>query len=130
MGYTHYWYQKRDFTIAEWAKITNLFENEIKPANENVLANWEGQGDPQSDESTISFNGKGDYSHETFSLNRTKREIYAYENVESFEREGAFNCCKTASKPYDEAVVDLLIGVREIAVDAILLSSDGDVFDD
>ena len=40
--------------------------------------------------------------------------------------------CKTAYKPYDAAVVDLLIEVREVAPDAITLSSDGDpgVFND
>ena len=115
--------------MEEWAKIIAMFQNEIQPENRRCLGNWEGEGDPDCDGEYISFNGRGKDSHETFSLTRLKRDIFEYENAQEFERDGAFSFCKTNRKPYDNAVVSLLIGVRQIVSDAISLSSDGDDLD-
>lgn len=129
MGYTHYWHQKRDFKVAEWKAITDnttalLASNNLPPllyeADSNEL--------PLVDKDTIRFNGKLDDGHETFILTRKRRAPYDYETAED-ARGGSFDFCKTARKPYDAAVVAVLLFAAHAAPGAISLSSDGDLED-
>jgi len=131
MGYTHYWRQKRTFTDDEWHTIRIRAESVIDEYRD-ILCYEEDQPNrkPEVSQTCIRFNGKQDDGHETFYLPRKREPQPSWDD--SPEDEGTFHFCKTAYKPYDAAVVDLLIEVREVAPDAITLSSDGDpgVFND
>ena len=113
MGYTHYWRQSRSFTAQEWARIT-AEANRILSAAANAvqLCGPMGNGVPEVTKGCIALNGdetKGE-DHESFVLNREAEE---------------FAFCKTARKPYDPVVVSILCAARDIAPDAIKVSSDG-----
>ena len=113
MGYTHYWRQLRDFTDTEWQELTRLTKlitadgvgsERVKP----VLAT-SGPNDPITiNNKVIMFNGIGEDGHETFLINKKKRAKADYEEQEAYDRQGAFDFCKTAQKPYDKYVVAVL----------------------
>lgn len=109
MGYTHYWKGKRAATQSEWQDMREfaaaLFKDQAA-----VLAGPDGEGKPVNDPVTIAFNGvaKGGYDHETMALVKRPRE---------------FEFCKTAIKPYDTAVVALLVHASNLGY--IEWSSDG-----
>jgi hypothetical protein len=73
----------------------------------------------------VRFNGSGpneDLGHETFYVARVFRDGYRQER-----RPGSglfFQCCKTARKPYDLAVVACLTALK-VRVPEVELSSDG-----
>lgn len=123
MGYTHYYYQKRSFTIKEWTKILAEVTKIFAAASQKtiVLAGWNGEGFPVADSEQISFNGLDEMAHETFLLRKEKPFNPEWRKNES----DYFSFCKTARKPYDAAVVSVLHAAREIAPDAIEVSSDG-----
>lgn len=134
MGYTHYFYQKRDFSILEWLKITEAFKrlvdemptrstNPYYPDAPIVLCDWSGKEGttPEISDDRISFNGEGDMSHETMTLNRVCPP------KSDWDKDSVFQFCKTAAKPYDLMVCSLLIVAVEFAPTALDLSSDGDM---
>lgn len=115
MGYTHYWRIHKPFSNDAWVAFTkdvaNVFANTKIP-----LANAYGNQDTQPliGETGIEFNGVEEDSHESCSITR-----YA----------SGFSFCKTAYKPYDAVVVEVLKLARKHNP-SIELSSDGDnVFD-
>lgn len=122
MGYTHYWRQKRDFTIEEWESIGSaafaIADNQGSIIDLPIFVS----------DDEIQFNGIGEDAHEDFYLTRIKRDRYPYE-TDADITEGMFSFCKTARKPYDAAVCAVLAFVETIAPDAISVSSDGDVCD-
>jgi hypothetical protein len=100
LGYTHYWHQSRDATVAEWAQIqTDVAEilAHVEQRAEVKLAN--GMGDrgtkPEIDRDVIRFNGSGDEAYETFAVDRKRGEDSPW-------------FCKTAREPYDLAVTAVL----------------------
>jgi|ERR1022692_508799 hypothetical protein len=111
MGYTHYWYQKREFTQEEWTRITTLASL--------TIANAAKQGiqleNTQIDGHMVLLDGPG----ETFLLERVPRG-----RVHD-PAKGAFAFCKTCGAPYDAVVVTILHHARTIAPDAIRVESDG-----
>lgn len=122
MGYTHYWRQSRAFTDAEWAAITAETKRILEAAGKTIpLRGGMGTGKPAFDAESIAFNGAAPRDdHETFLLEK------APENPEWRKDEPDFFAfCKTARKPYDPVVVSVLWAVRNIAPDAIKVSSDG-----
>jgi hypothetical protein len=125
MGYTHYWNQTRDFTDDEWGTICARAENVIDEY-EDILCYEEDEPKrkPEVSKTCVRFNGKGEDGHETFYLPRKQEPRSPWHT--SPEEEGTFHFCKTAYKPYDAAVVAVLIEVRDVAPGAITLSSDGD----
>lgn len=132
MGYTHYQYQLRDFTDDEWEEICAETSRILTAAKDDGVEIGDWKGDPCGDWTgpevgpiRIAFNGVGDDSHETYSLDRKKREREAWEEADRFERNGAFNCCKTALKPYDAVVVSVMAMVDQVAPGALRISSDG-----
>lgn len=131
MGYTHYWRQKRDFTDDEWRSICDRAEVVLEE-HEDIVCYEEDEPHrkPEVSQTCVRFNGKDEAGHETFYLPRKREPRPAWDD--SPEDEGTFHFCKTAYKPYDAAVVEVLIEVRDVAPDAITLSSDGDpgVFND
>ncbi len=121
MGFTHYLYQSRAFTVPEWDKITAEARRIIAAATAKgiSLCGPMGNNSPILDAGRIALNGNEDNGedHESFILDRMPR-------MERGEKE-AFSFCKTARKPYDPVVVSILVAARDAAPDAIRLSSDG-----
>ena len=116
MGYTHYWRQLRDFTDTEWQELTRL-TNLIIADNEGILSDGFGEGGkPEVNGEHIWFNGLGEDSHETFRITKKKRAKEDYEEQEAYDRQGAFEFCKTAHKPYDKYVVADLCALYNMEV--------------
>jgi hypothetical protein len=110
MGYTHYWYKPEKLSPELWKKFTDDFKT-ILPHFEILLDNDE----------IIFFNGVGEYSHETFCLERIDSE---FERRLNKDESLSFSFCKTARKPYDIAVCcALIIGAKHLP---IRVESDGD----
>jgi hypothetical protein len=67
MGYTHYWYVRRDADGGAWRQA--LVEvAKIVEASPVPLAWWDGTGQPEIGEGGVRFNGLGEQAHETFVL--------------------------------------------------------------
>jgi hypothetical protein len=133
MGYTNYWYQKRDFTPTEWAALVHRATAVIAAAKKDGVAvgdSW-GIGQPAINDDSLCLNGREPDDYETFRLTRNQRLPHDYEKPR-FAKEGAFDCCKTGNRPYDAVVVAILHYAKKIAPDAIDISSDGgdEVFKD
>ena len=92
MGYTHYW-ELPEIGKETWAKI-QAASKEVVAEVTNLQLEYDNPDPPLVDSDYIRFNGQGSAGHETFFL----------------ERDGlrGFNFCKTARKPYDEAVTAVL----------------------
>jgi len=114
MGYTHYFEQKKSFTIPEWNNITKATHAILAALPVDMIAGPQGDGDPIISETEIALNGSNedDRSHETFSITKKK-------NPE-------FNFCKTAQKEYDVAVVAILCIMEHFAPGKLDIRSDGD----
>lgn len=95
MGYTRYWKRTEEKITDDFIKEVNKI---IKEAARLGIAirGWDGKGNPVLTNERISFNGNGnaeyDLSHESFVL----------------DEEIGFNFCKTARKPYDYVVRNVL----------------------
>jgi len=110
MGYTHYWENDKELTQDERDGIEEDV-TAILSAAPVPLAGWDGaEGEPSvGGDQCVSLNGRGDYSHETF----------------TFPGKSGFNFCKTARKPYDVVVTAILIAAENRAPHAFGYSSDG-----
>ena len=137
MGYTHYWRQLRDFTDTEWnelARLTKLITTHRK-GEVQVLDVSVDKEDPDTltiSNDEIRFNGIGEDGHETFILTKKKRAKDDYEEQEDYDRQGAFDFCKTAQKPYDKYVVAVLCALYTMDRTKSIMSeitSDGRVED-
>lgn len=134
MGYTHYWYQKKDFTTNQWNKIkedvltlivqycdrNNVilayeFDSPSEPQPSLFGGQKYGPKVPEVNSDQIRFNGWKEEGHETFLLTREKPG----------SSPECFNFCKTARKPYDVAVCLTLLICYGHAPKAIRISSDG-----
>jgi hypothetical protein len=142
MGYTHYWYQKKDFTVDQWKNIQKGFLDVLfkhcersTPSKKQITIAYEYDSpmeqqptlfggpkwapkDPEVNGETIRFNGWGDEGHETFHMTRKKPEP-------TFISSDSFGFCKTARKPYDIAVCLTLLLCKHHAPEAITVESDG-----
>jgi len=92
MGYTHYW-KLPEIDEETWAKI-QAASKEVVAEVPNLQYEFSDAGPPVVGPDIIRFNGKGQDGHETFYVERANP--------------GGFNFCKTARKPYDEAVTAVL----------------------
>ena len=130
MGYTHYWRQLRDFTDTEWQELTRLTKL-ITADGSSILANGisDKNSRPTIDNEQICFNGIGNDGHETFRITKKKRAKADYEEQEAYDRQGAFELCKTAQKPYDRYVVAVLCAIYRVQRDVMNISSDGNTAD-
>jgi len=111
MGYTHYWRQLRDFTDTEWQELTRLAK---LITADGVLDQTLSTVEFNIDNEQICFNGVGDNGHETFIITKKKRAKEDYEEQEAYDRQGAFEFCKTAQKPYDKYVVAVLCALYNL----------------
>lgn len=114
MGYTHYWYLNVNAEEGDRFHQAIVDMATIVTANSQreILAGWDGEGNPEIDSDKISFNGKEPDDYETFDFHR-------------FELGKDFNFCKTAQKPYDVVVTACLAVAAEVIGDGIEVSSDG-----
>jgi hypothetical protein len=114
MGYSHYWRPKKEPTDQQWQNILDGFKKlqalALISRDVPIQLEFDDSSPPQKDEYCISFNGVGDYGHETFYLARVST---------------GFNCCKTARKPYDLMVMAVLLLMHRYAPRAWDISSDG-----
>lgn len=126
MGYSHYYYQKRDFTSVEWASIISAAQSAIDKAALKGIRICDGLGKggrPILGTLAICLNGEEarKEAHETFNLSRFRPPNPSWRaNDPEY-----FDFCKTARKPYDFVVVRILAAAKRIAPDAIRISSDG-----
>lgn len=110
MGYTHYWRINSDLT-QEFPDFLDDARKVLRYVRDDELvAGPYGTGVPFVVEDTISLNGVGDESHETFGIGVGATD---------------FNFCKTARKPYDVVVTALLSLLKHHAPDKVSVSSDG-----
>jgi len=125
MGYTHYWRQSRDFTEKEWKQIQDFSKKLLKSkdAKEIITSDKKDCDYLRINDHCVVFNGKKELSHETFALERYVPTDDKYHDV---NKDGHFNFCKTAEKPYDLYVVAMLVFADHISLNALKLSSDGD----
>lgn len=122
MGYTHYWYYNREFTVSEWQSIGKGFQKLIRALPDVPLANAEGNGKPAMTNDYLAFNGRAPQAVESFDLFRT-REVWA-ERISNTNGRKWRGSCKTEHQPYDLAVRTLLLMVSEIAPGALDVESD------
>lgn len=115
MGYTHYYEQKQPPTAEQWSAISGGFKKLMAAAFLTtafpIQRDHDDTSPPEITATHIIFNGIGDSGHETMSLGE----------------EAWF--CKTNGKPYDVAVVALLILANHYAPDSWDITSDGVISD-
>ena len=124
MGYSHYWYRKKEYTQKKFDAFVTDVKAIIEKGGVPIRGN-DGNGEPNVNSGIVAFNGDAESgnNHETFFFPRTITQEHLkyhreYEN-------GIFFFCKTARKPYDNVVTACLIAVKEHFPD-IKVSSDGD----
>ena len=143
MGYTHYYPQRRDFTDQEWDETVAATRAIIFLANVNGIqttgdndraADYEGGGGTFSvgvetsllpevpDVPYLCFNGDGKEGHQAFVLYRVRPPLQKWDTGDE-----AFQCCKTAQKPYDLAVVAVLCYIASRHEGLLSVGSDGDI---
>lgn len=109
MGYTHYWSKEGEINPADYKAALKDCVKIIK-SKLDILAGPEATGKPKVSMG-ISFNGKDDEGHETFSLPPSPDQLKKFE------------FCKTARKPYDVVVTACLARMAEVK--GFGVSSDG-----
>lgn len=118
MGYTHYFEQKSAIPEDVWKAICADVEKLVESQSGVLCYEYDNAEQPPEvsvESGVIQFNGKEDYGHETFYLNKNR---------------SGFNFCKTNYKPYDLSVCAMLLILAEHASDYFSLSSDGDIDSD
>ena len=112
MGYTHYWYVPKAVEKKDWSRAIDCIKDIVK-RHGDILAFEYDQPKRKpvvSVKKGIRFNGRGDDGHETFA-------IFVVDDVR-------WDFCKTARKPYDQAVCECLLVLRAM-VPGFRVSSDG-----
>lgn len=113
MGYTHYWESKEpNFNEEKFVEFSQDCEKILALAKQDgiKLAGGLGEAEPITNEKIVWFNGVGDESHESFSMN---------------QNEGDFDFCKTNNKPYDIVVTACLVMLKHHFRESVKVSSDG-----
>ncbi len=117
MGYTHYWKFDTLPVIPVEARV--VLKEILDTAYADGLIQYESdvRKEPVLTETEIRFNGVGDNGHETFHFDI--HDDYRADDGTVF----AF--CKTAEKPYDAVVMQVLITLKYFLKDGLKISSDG-----
>jgi len=116
MGYTHYWQRNGSkLNAARFAEFSQVARRVVDSVvGQGIpLGDAMGKGKPKINDKSIAFNGVGEQSHESFVINPDQSD---------------FEFCKTNCKPYDVAVVAVLI-LYKYFFPEIIFSSDGDLND-
>lgn len=127
MGYTHYIYRSKAFTVKQWEKVSlEAFQIlDYCKGRRIVLAREYDSptaGNPEVTPDHIRFNGWKSEGHETFLVTRERPERQSWQS----ESEDSFDFCKTARKPYDLAVCLVLLSVKRHAPKSVRIGSDGE----
>lgn len=111
MSFTHH---TKDISFEDWSKITNTVKRMVQLETESGITICDGSGEagtcPEINDAYISLNGCGDYSHDSFYLQRTEHSDFGF--------------CKTARKPYGALVVAILTIVEDLGYTTF--NSDGE----
>ena len=119
MGYTHYFRQERHATDKEWFALCSdftklrasaLITTHVFP----IQREYDDAAEVVINSEEIRFNGIGEDGHETMLM---------------MSKGDGFQFCKTAEKPYDEAVKALLILAHHHAPGCWSIQSDGGLTD-
>lgn len=121
MGYTHYWRLKKDCK-----KLSNWCVNDIKRIvkKHKDIIQYEDDVKKKSvvKDTLIRFNGIGKEGHETFYFQVPLKP----DEYQKFDEKGyLFNFCKTARKPYDIVVCEILLVLKAELGNKMILESDG-----
>lgn len=113
MGYTHYWEIQKQLNVQDedWLRFCLAVSADLWTHKDVIQREYNNSEPPLINQDQITFNGKDDNGHETFSLERSSE---------------GFHFCKTREKPYDRAVVNVLLLAKEHFPGWLRLSSDGD----
>lgn len=125
MGYTQYYYQKKNITQKQWEKTCmKVFQVLDYCKRKRIRLNYECDvaEPPKVNDEMIRFNGWADDGHETFVFFKKKPDREAWQSP----GEEYFYFCKTARKPYDLAVTLVLLVMAAEAPKSLRLASDGD----
>jgi len=120
MGYTHYFelrkgeYKLSKKCLVDIKKVITKYKKIIQYESDD-------NRDPIVTEELIRFNGIGKNGHETFFIRIPPIES----DYSKFEKGFLFNFCKTARKPYDIVVCEVLLILKAELQDKMKLSSDG-----
>jgi hypothetical protein len=122
MGYSHYFNRPEKLAQKTFNNLRDEVEEIIKKSNVAIVGSMGERGTkPTLTNELISFNGSGSYSHETLHIPRV---IVEGEDFYTKENNLAFQFCKTAEKPYDKVVVEVLKAFKR-HFPKVILSSDG-----
>ena len=105
----HFWKRRGPFSPDKFAAAVRDFVRVYEDSFQDILAGWEGSGNPVLLDKQISFNGVDPQTGDTFSIT-VKGEA------------GQFSC-KTQGFPYDEAVRCCLIILRHHLPEEIEIGS-------
>ena len=120
MGYTHYWTQKRDYTLKDWAWICADVRAILQASNVPVVREYDEPDVPAVvDEREIRFNGISEDGCETFLIPRRR---FAQEPWEKGRYRKGCSFCKTNRGAYDVIVTAILAVLAERGFE---VSSDG-----
>lgn len=123
MGYTHYW-DRRNVEISDesWEAFSEDCRK-IFAKHAGIICYEHDTPDakPAIAPDHIRFNGEGTLGYETFVFERH----FIPKSRGSTVSDLIFSFCKTALRPYDEVVVDVLSCAKERFGDIITISSDG-----
>lgn len=124
MGYTHYFYTKRDTDPKLLVEAGQEMARVVRVATPE-LAGPLGEGAPEIDDlkGIVRFNGRDDDAHESFIWPPNLNEEQPYID----DQTSVFSFCKTAFKPYDPVVVCCLLVAQRVLGEKIEVSSDGDI---
>jgi len=113
MGYTHYWNLDNwgDEDKAGYEEALPIIRDIVKRHSGTIKLNHDTDKAPRVTKEFIQFNGRGDDGHETFVFSPS-------------EKESMYTFCKTARKPYDQAVCECLL-VLNAKCPNLEISSDG-----
>lgn len=125
MGYTHYWYVKRDADREKVAEAGRQMAEAVREATVE-LAGGLGTGEPElGEDGTVWFNGRGpEDNHETFAWPPDLDDAQGWRPAALGDSDSVFTFCKTARKPYDAVVVACLLRAKAVLGDAIRVATD------
>ncbi len=110
MGYTRYWTRTDEPITQEFVDAVNKIIADARKKGITICG-WDGTGEPEVTLERVALNGpeENDLGHETFAITN----------------ESEWNFCKTALKPYDYAVREILRVGEEMGI-VKNITSDGD----
>ena len=119
MGYTHYFYTK-EFTDEDktgWKKALPIVKDILTRHANLIQYESDNRRKPVANQKMIRFNGIGEEGHETFLINAEKEQ-------NDWGSDPTFAFCKTARKPYDIVVCEVLLALNAFLPN-LKISSDG-----